>query len=291
MDIALYEPLYRQGQILSDPDLLPFVLPDNDRAAWRELRILVDIHAEGLHRGARKTGLLSPKFALKSGLPIAAFAAFARQHPETDICILNPFPQLAYFSYNVWMQGEIAHPGLVSRTRALLAAAGVGLPVDLERRHPADRLCYSNFWVGTPDFWDDYVGGVLRPIARLLLSEPGHPAVRDVLEDTVHTDPSPFLPFVVERLLTTFLIERPDLSVASVPMDPSSACINPFEEEGLRFLRPRVDAAPAQGPFSADLVETMEHLCRLRQLYFFAYYADRPHPHSGGPIRPDQNGV
>lgn len=282
--IGLYQPLYAPGQVLADPAFRPLHLLNNPAPAWREFRILVDMHRTGAHRKCEFTALLSPKFGLKTGLTGDAFGAFIADHLGADICLANPFPQLAYFSFNVWMQGEIAHPGLVERAQDVLLASGVELEIDTKVRHSARELCYSNFWAGTERFWDMYVGEVLVPLADFLTREPTHRAARAVLENTPHTDPSPFLPFIVERLVTTYLASRNNVTIAQYPMSARERCLDDFELDCLNFLAPRVDAAERAGQIQEELVATMELVCRLRQHHTFAYYGSHPHPHTGRPM-------
>jgi len=80
------------------------------------------------------------------------------------------------------MQGEVYHPGLTKRAQALLDASGVDLEIASMGRHGPAILCYCNFWVGTERFWDDYVGGVLSPIAEVLEYQPDSAVSRAVHE-------------------------------------------------------------------------------------------------------------
>ena len=65
-DVVIYEPIYREGQQLSQPLFRPLPIA-NDRPDWRELQIFVDMYRAGLHRQQALTGMLSPKFELKAG--------------------------------------------------------------------------------------------------------------------------------------------------------------------------------------------------------------------------------
>ncbi len=115
--IAIYEPLYAPGQKLVDPAFRPLVVENQLHAQWREFSILVDMYRRGMHRQQSFTGLMSPKFGLKTGISGTRFIDFVRANTEADVCFINPFPQLGYLSFNVWMQGEVSHAGLVSARR------------------------------------------------------------------------------------------------------------------------------------------------------------------------------
>ncbi|ABD89715.1 hypothetical protein [Rhodopseudomonas palustris] len=284
--IAIYEPLYRPGQTLVEPAFKPLLITDNNRPEWREFAILVDMYRRGLHRQHRFTGLFSPKFGLKTGLSGAQFIDFVNANADAEVCFVNPFPQLAYISFNVWMQGENAHPGLVARAQALLDACGIAIRVAELPRHGPDLLCYCNFWVGTEQFWEDYVGGVLVPMAEFLEAHPEHPACRDVLKTTVHIPPSPFLPFIVERLFSSYLsLTRSPPLARGFPTDPLQFCLNDFERRLVIHNRDRIDSADQTGVFSDEVKKDMRFASEVWQDFTLAYYGDRPHPHSGGSFQ------
>src|SRR5918999_1384659 len=98
--IPIYEPLYQPGQIQNDPAFLPLDRLDNGRPEWREFGIYVDLYREGRHRGQALTGVMSPRFRLKTGKTGAEFISFIEANPGADVYIINPFPQYAYTSFN-----------------------------------------------------------------------------------------------------------------------------------------------------------------------------------------------
>lgn len=280
--IAIYEPQYLPGQSPSEPAFRPLKLENNDYADWREFKIIVDMYRRGLHREQRYTGLFSPKFNLKTRVSGEKFVDFVRANAESDVCFINAFPQLAYISFNAWMDGEESHPGLAQRAQALLDACDIGWRVaDLPRQDPK-VLCYCNFWVGTERFWDAYVGGLLLPVARFLEENPTHPASLSAFEPTRHTDRAVFLPFIVERLFSSFLSKRSgEFSISRFPMDPSAHSNNEFERYIVACCKDEIDDADRIGFFPPALKSKMALLCGLWRRYQFAYYENRAHPHSG----------
>jgi hypothetical protein len=286
---GIYEPLYLPGQQLSSDAFLPLQIPDNRAAAWREFRMLVDMYRSGLYRQHAATGLFSPKFALKARISADQFTHFVDDHADCDVWFINPFPQLAYWSFNVWMQGEHAHPGLQEAAQSLLDAAGIGWRLNEVPRQGNGTLSYCNFWVGTPCFWDSYVGGVLVPIADFLEGNPDHPVARAVMLDTTHTDPAPFLPFIIERLFSTYLSLNAKCKVASYFISYEQIadyCIDDFERLIVRNMRTLVDQAEASGVFDSRLMQQMDFMCAIWQQHFFDVYTQKPHPHTGRLIAP-----
>lgn len=286
--ISIYEPLYAKGQELTEPAFKPLRLSDNSHADWREFRIMVDFYRRGDHKSGR-TGIFSPKFGLKTRVTAIDFIEFCQKHSQTEVCLINPFPQIAFYSFNVWTQGEANHPGLTERAQNLLRAAGVDLDIERLGRNSSRTLCYSNFWVGTPDFWELYVGAVLDPMARYLEAFPESPISRSVMESTWHTDGAPFLPFIIERIFSSFLASRPDISVAAFELpDAADYCLTDFEREMMMVMRPIVSAADSLAVFPPELRQIQEMLCRLTVIHGRQHFKSHIHPHTGRSVaKPD----
>lgn len=282
--IRIYEPLYRADQQQQEPQFKPLPLRSND-FAWREFRIYLDMFQQGLHRGQGLCGLFSPKFSLKSKIPTQRFLAFCEANADADVCFFNPFPQVRYVAYNVWNQGEPWHPGLAAAAQGLLDAAGIGWQIDQVPRQGAEHLSYSNFWVASEGFWEAYVGGVLVPIARFLEQQPNHPAAQSVMVPTYHTDHASYLPFVIERLFSTFLSLRPEVRSVCYPVDDVLPyCLCPSERELVLKMKTDVDAADRCQDYSEDLIESLREAAWINTREAKLYFQNHPHPHSGKPI-------
>ena len=281
---AIFECLYAADQALSDPLLRPLPIA-NEHPEWRELQAFLEIDRRGAWREQAFTGMFSPKFALKTHIGVDRFLGFVADNADADVCLINPFPQIGYWSYNVWMQGEHAHPGLGAAAQALLDAVGIPWHLDQVPRHGPGLLAYGNFWVARAPVWQAYVADILRPIADVLLHQPGHPAVQGILRTTRHTDAAPFLPFMIERLFSTFLSLQPQWRIAA--WQPTNDdilaryCNNDFERLLFKTLSTDIAAADASGRFDAALIRRMDAMCALFQQHFNDFYALRPHPHSG----------
>lgn len=285
--VRIYEPIYDGNPTVSSPLFEPWDITHYQDGTWREFRILVDMYKAGLHRKGGLTGLFSPKFSLKTQVSANEFQDFASRHGDSDVVFINPFPQIRYWSYNVWMQGAHAHPGLVPVAQALLDAVGIGWDLHDVPRHGPATLCYCNFWVGSEAFWEAYVGKYLMPIAEYLESNPEQEAAKGVLRRTQHTDPAPFLPFVIERLFSTFLSLNPSFKSAAWSIEGEQVknyCLDDFERILLRNLQGKIDAADAAGQFDETLIEFMNFMGELFQQHHYEYYAVEKHPHSGRAV-------
>ena len=282
---VIYECLYAKDQALSDPFLTPLPIA-NEHPEWRELQAFLEIYRRGDWRQHDFTGMFSPKFALKTHIGVDRFLGFVAENADADVCLINPFPQISYWSYNVWMQGEHAHPGLGTATQAVLDAVGIPWQLREVPRHGPGLLAYGNFWVARPAFWQAYVGEVLQPIADFLLREPSHQAALGILSATRHTDAAPFLPFMIERLLSTYLSLNAQWRVAAYPLqsDVQRYCQNAFERLLQQQLCDEVDEADARQDFPPSLIAHMNKQCALFQQHFFDYYQHHVHPHSGKTV-------
>jgi hypothetical protein len=264
--IAIFEPLYSQDQVQVENAFFPLAVKDNAQAGWREFKFYVDMYRRAEHRTHGYTGIFSPKFRLKSRITGEQFIRFVQDQPGADVYFINPFPHLRYWSFNVWMQGEHAHPGLTDAAQSLLEASGVDLDIGKTPRHGPGLLAYSNFWVGSERFWDAYVGDALVRIAAFLEQNPEHPAARRVMEETAHTDPAPFLPFIVERLFSTFISQRPNVTVVSYAQGFANVldyCVNEYERRLVGRMKSRVDEADAANAFDERTIGEMDTACVL----------------------------
>ncbi len=279
--VKIYEPLYQEGQSLAEPEFIPLAL-SNDHADWRELRFIVDFYRASKHRQADMSGIFSPKFRLKTNITGAEWIAFINQHQSAALCFCNPFPTLHYYSYNVWMQGEIAHPGLTALAQELLNAVELNWDLSQVPRHNQSNLCYANFWVGSEQFWEAYVGGVLNPIATFIEQNSAHPLVASILKPTYHTDAASFLPFIIERLFSTYLSLNDQFECVSYDLLDKNTSQRPdteFDQTMLAYLAPKVAAADASGDFSEALIELQSTFCHLSKLYSDVHFQYNVHPH------------
>jgi hypothetical protein len=282
--VAIYEPIYAGNPEISSNRFLPWNIGDNSNSSWREFKILVDMYRAGIYKNSEFTGLFSPKFALKTKIFPADFIDFVQTHNDSDVVFINPFPQIRYWSYNVWMQGGHAHPGLVPVAQSLLDAVGIECDLQKVPRHGLSSLCYCNFWVGNQRFWENYVGKVLLPIAEFLETNPEHPAAQAVMRTTQHTDPAPFLPFIIERMFSTFLSTNGSINACAYPIDGDDVlkyCLDDFERILLRNLQAKIDKADETGSFDDALIGFMNFMGELFQQHHYEYYANALHPHSG----------
>ncbi len=279
--MLIYEPRWEAQQRPATSPLTTLEVGQVSCPDWREFRLLVHIYREKLFAQAGKTGLFSRKFELKSRVAPQAFVNFALANEDADICMINAFPMVPYLAHDVWMHAEGYHPGIVERAQDLLDAAGLDYSIANSPRHSPDLSCMCNFWVGTAQVWQAFVGGVLEPMARYLESHPDSSVTQRVLETADYLNPVPYLPFIAERMFTTFLAKTPGLKLASYPLGPSAAedyCMTDFTRTAVRDLKAAVEKADTQGHYPETLREQQRLVCKLAGIFHQTYYATHPHP-------------
>lgn len=217
-DVTIFEILYENNQTaVSNSGFTPYKV-NNYQPEWRELRHIIDFYRAGQHLNFNAVGLFSPKFNMKTKISGLDFMEFCNENKSADVVFINPFPQIEYIYYNVWEQGETCHPGLIMIANKLLAATGFNINVSNLKRQTKNELLFSNFWVGTPKFWELYVGGLLNPIARFLENEADKQLIDEINQKTQHTSDCGFLPFISERLFSTFISLHPEIKSENLPL-------------------------------------------------------------------------
>lgn len=283
LNVKIFECIYSSAQQSKLNGATRLYL-SNDHPERRELQAYVEIYKQKLFYNADLTGVFSPKFEIKCMIPLSEFVGFCEVLYLPKVCHINPFPYLSYWSFNVWEQGELAHPGLKNVAQFLLDSVGIDLNIFEVPRQDKNVQAYCNFWIGNQDFWNQYVGTVLVPISDFMDQNPLHPAVIAILRDTNHTDRATFLPFMIERLYSTWLASRSVDFVSYNFLNDfviDRLCLTDFNRLLYKQMKRMVDEADFRGEFPIELRKRMSDMCELYQQHIFDYFATRPHPHTG----------
>jgi hypothetical protein len=104
-------------------------------------------------------GFFSPKLRAKTGLGAAELQAFAAAHPEAELLLFSPQPDVAMPFRSVFHGGERFNPGYLVAAQAVLTHVGAG--VDLQRVVMDSRCSvFSNYLLATPRFWRQWLSWV-----------------------------------------------------------------------------------------------------------------------------------
>jgi hypothetical protein len=207
MATSVYQIMYSDKIVGTfDPAFIKYDCRHNPEPQKREIAHMLRFYDEGAWRklGSEHFGLVSPKFSIKAGMKGKNFIDWVDANPGFDVYFVNPFPQLGYWHFNVWSNGEFWHPGLTDLANALFAAAGFSVRVENLPRNTASSLLYSNYWVGNEKFWKIYMAFV-RKLASAV-DDLDTFERRKLFELAPHYAPATYFPFIFERLFSTFLV-------------------------------------------------------------------------------------
>jgi len=156
-------------------------------------------------------GIFSPKFVQKSNLSFSFVKSQLKKNPNYDVYLFNPFPLNSYFTFNVWDHAEVRHPGITNAILKDIPAKLLnGRPISKIGRMRNDITLYCSFWIGNNRFWKEYMSFLL-PIYEYLLD-------KELLDDPKYCCSifqNSYFPYIMERLLSTFLYFNNDFNVWS----------------------------------------------------------------------------
>ncbi|MBS1959519.1 MAG: hypothetical protein JST80_08625 [Bdellovibrionales bacterium] len=200
-----------------DPAFTPFDNTSNPHPELYETYILEKIFNQLDHYSEDLIGTVSHKFGIKMKVPGSTWLDDIAANPGADLYICDPFPQDGYFFYNIWGRAEKSHPGIIPFAQDVLDAVGVKVDIKNFPRKIALH-CNCNFWVGTKEFWRTYIPVVSKAKEYVLQS----PKRDEFL--LRHSGPDGdfvFYPYIIERLLTSYLVTNSNLNVHKfVPSKP-----------------------------------------------------------------------
>jgi len=191
---------------LLDPAFYPL---DNSRSTSElmEFNVFEQLQRNAATEGATLWGALSWRFAEKTGMQGADLVKQIVDHPGYDLYFCNPHPFNEALYHNMWMQGEVSHPQFLELVRLFYAAAGLD---DKELRviESSGNFTASNYFVASPKFWAAFIPYVKRVLVTA--DKALDPKVRDLIHSKVADDKglhagATYIPFIVERLFTTFM--------------------------------------------------------------------------------------
>ncbi len=191
---------------LLDPAFYPL---DNSRSNSEllEFNVFEQLQRNAATEGASLWGALSWRFAEKTGMQGADLVKQIIDHPGYDVYFCNPHPFNEALYHNMWVQGEVSHPQFLELVRLFYAAAGLE-DKDLRVIESSGNFTASNYFVASPKFWAAFIPFVKRVLVTA--DKVLDPKARDLIHSKVADDKglhagATYVPFIVERLFTTFM--------------------------------------------------------------------------------------
>lgn len=199
-----------------DPLFSPYFKPEFEEPEWREYWTFLKNHKRAVaSRGY--TGYVSWKFKTKSGVSAEKFIRFIQENPGYDVYFLNPFPLDAVLFPSVWKHGDYYHPRLTEVSQNIMEKAGYKINLQQFVNLP-EMAGYSNYWVGNSNFWRQYID-FTRPLEKYIRNNLNGRdreyiySIADPVSNCSH------IPFVIERLFTTLLVNEKQLKSISYKYD------------------------------------------------------------------------
>ena len=263
--ISIYQNYYQPPQVARlDPAFLPHDGTDNPSPELKEIALFRKVQRMGLfERGDEIAGIVSHKFGRKTGITGDAFKSFIHNNPGFDVYFINPFPQNAYFSYNVWEHGEACHRGLMPLAQRLFNASGLEWDMEVLPRNDKRTLLYCNYWAGNKKFWSAYMTLVERLLAALGNMEDAEQNL--FYANTTHVTPEPMLNFILERVFSTFLAVTPELkglAYAHSEEEVRISCIGDAQLDAVNTLGSIVDRWDETGSYDQEKRELFRFFTR-----------------------------
>jgi len=263
-----------------DKAFIKYDCRDNPESEKREIAHMLRFYEEGAwrHQGFEHFGLVSPKFSIKTGISSQAFLDWIDANRGYDVYFVNPFPQLIYWHFNVWTQGEFWHPGLADLADALFAGAGLSIRVENLPRNTASSSLYSNYWVGNEKFWNIYMPFVRKLVAAVDNIDTG--VRKKLFEPAPHYAPAAYFPFVFERIFSTFLVLHGN--IACLPYhyghgEILERCDNDMERFVVREWSEMIDTWDTSGRNDAEYRKLFANLQGMILVYQTAFACESTH--------------
>jgi hypothetical protein len=218
MAVRIHQIFYADEQRAAlDPAFIPYDNRTNPRPEWREYHVFRTEWLAGRCAADDVTGFVSWKFGAKTGVAGRAFVELIERHPGHDVYFVNPSRVEPRPFTGIWQQAEVHHPGIIGLAQRIFDAVGVA--VDLATlEQPREQILFCNYWAGTRRFWDDYMA-FCEPVHRQILSGLDAADRALIWSRADREIDAPYVPFIMERLVSTFLALRPGIRYQGLDLD------------------------------------------------------------------------
>lgn len=207
--ISIFQPyIFQDEKKIIEDQYIPFDHSLNPLPDLREYYLFQKIYETLPDIKSKYIGLFSNKFGRKTYLTGGDVKKFILDNDGYDVYLFNPYPYEDDIFYNIWSHGEYYHPGIFELAQNALQSIYPNLNLhDLNRCR--EKAIFCNFWVGSKTFWHEYIN-FLKPIANLMQLKKEY-----FSSTTYERGPTPYFPFIIERLLTFYLVMNAKWKVKS----------------------------------------------------------------------------
>ena len=280
-NIKIYQVYWKEEQLEKlDPRFLPYDCRKKPEPLCLETAHFMEFFKSGRHLEAQYVGIVSPKFSNKTGIPGERFLEFIHENPGFDVYFINPFPQNAYFSFNVWEHGKFCHPGITRLTQSLFNDLNYSISIDNLERNDHSTLLYCNYWVGNEKFWNSYMN-FISPLYRHITEDMPPEERKKYFEATCYIKNMPLFPFIFERMFSTLLLLSNDISTCHYSHTGDeilSACLTKSERSTVEYFAGVVDTWDRKKTWGRFERNILTGLSRLNADYSSLNWEREPFP-------------
>lgn len=206
MKLKIFQAYYKPDQIkYLDPEFYALDNTKNLQGEYREYPIFLECRRIAEVEQLDVWGYISWKWKDKlPGMKAEDIVNRIRNNPYYDVYFWNPWSNYAVSSLNVWEQGQLCHPDMITIMHHIFPKIGVNPNWLYQPMHP-DCVYFGLYCAGNSKFWNGFL-----KFANSYVN------IIDTLPDTIkkmHNSgakypPFPdlwYFPFIHERLLSTYL--------------------------------------------------------------------------------------
>jgi hypothetical protein len=213
MNYKIFQICFEKDQLNKvDPLLTPFDNTENEKPELREYHNFLKLIADGHTDDLDAWGMFGPRWEQKMRHDSKLVFDTIENNPGNDIYLFNHARIHEALTFNVWEQGELFHKGI--RSVASKALEQAGYDPDIVNFIMVDEVtCYCSYFVATKEFWKDYLE-FLAKIKNELENLPDDLATIYYGSANYGRDLNlNMFPFIVERMLSTFLVLHPKYKI------------------------------------------------------------------------------
>ncbi len=214
-NLNIYQIYFREYQKEKLLDgCIPFFNQSDNASQLFETEVMLKLFGQDFVFSQSKIyGILSWRFSEKTKVSFREIQNFVRKNKNSEVFLLNPYPELTYIYDNPWIQGDWVHPGLMDLAQRIFDSSSYKISlkdIKLER----NKQVYCNYFLASGIFWQKYMV-FLRDIVSTI--ENNQTLKRLSRRSTSYNYEASFLPFFLERLLPTYLFVHSEIKSASYP--------------------------------------------------------------------------
>ena len=219
MNFKIFQICFEKDQLNNvDPLLTPFDNTENKYPELREYYNFFKVVDDGLTDDLHAWGMFGPRWKEKMRHDSRLVFDCIENDTSYDVYLFNHARIHDALTFNVWEQGELFHKGI--RNVASKCLEQMGYDPDVVNNLMTDQTsCYCNYFVAKKEFWKEYLEFLKRVREELDnlpedLATIYHGSANYSRDSNLN-----MFPFIVERMLSTFLLLNPKFKVYARPYD------------------------------------------------------------------------